>query len=95
MDIYVLGQMDIADKLLELETGEIEIVGRIVDASNASIYCKVGGVSAIYKPIAGERPLWDFPDGHLAWREVAAYIVSEELGLDCVPPTILREGRGV
>ena len=84
--------MVIADKLNELLTGEIEIVGRIVDASNASIYCKVGKVSAIYKPIAGERPLWDFPDGHLAWREVAAYIVSEEMGFHCVPPTVLREG---
>ena len=84
--------MVIADKLNELLTGEIEVVGRIVDASNASIYCKVGKVSAIYKPIAGERPLWDFPDGHLAWREVAAYIVSEEMGFHCVPPTVLREG---
>ena len=84
--------MVIADKLNELLTGEIEVVGRIVDASNASIYCNVGKVSAIYKPIAGERPLWDFPDGHLAWREVAAYIVSEEMGFHCVPPTVLREG---
>ena len=92
MDTYVQELMAIADNLLELQTGEIEIVGRIVDASNASIYCKVGKVSAIYKPIAGERPLWDFPDGHLAWREVAAYIVSEALGFHCVPPTILREG---
>lgn len=81
-----------ADKLGELQNGDIEIVGRLVDASNASIYCKVGKVSAIYKPIAGERPLWDFPDGHLAWREVAAFIVSQEMGLNCVPPTILREG---
>ena len=92
MGIYVQGQMAIADKLQELQNGEIEIVGRIVDASNASIYCKVGEVSAIYKPIAGERPLWDFPDGHLAWREVAAYIISEAMALHCVPPTILREG---
>ena len=60
--------------------------------SNASLYCSVGTVNAIYKPIAGERPLWDFPDGHLAWREVAAYQVSEALNLNCVPPTILREG---
>jgi hypothetical protein len=92
MGIYAQGQMAIVDKLQELQNGEIEIVGRIVDASNASIYCKVGDVSAIYKPIAGERPLWDFPDGHLAWREVAAYILSEELALHCVPATILREG---
>ena len=92
MDIYVQGQMAIVDRLQELQNGEIEIVGRIVDASNASIYCRVGDISAIYKPIAGERPLWDFPDGHLAWREVAAYILSEALALHCVPPTILREG---
>ena len=76
----------------QLVSQEIELVGRIVDASNASIFCKVGEVNAIYKPIAGERPLWDFPDGHLAWREVAAYKVSEALGLNCVPLTILREG---
>jgi hypothetical protein len=76
----------------ELLNSEIELVGRIVDASNASIFCKVGAVNAIYKPIAGERPLWDFPDGHLAWREVAAFQVSEALGLNCVPLTILREG---
>jgi hypothetical protein len=84
--------MDIADKLKELRTGEIKVEGRLVDASNASLYCSVGKVNAIYKPIAGERPLWDFPDGHLAWREVAAYQVSEALELNCVPPTILREG---
>lgn len=84
--------MDTADKLTELENAPIAIVGRLVDASNASLFCKVGEINAIYKPIAGERPLWDFPDGHLAWREVAAFKVSENLGLHCVPPTILREG---
>ena len=84
--------MVIADKIHELESGDIQIVGRLVNASNASLYCRVGSVSAIYKPIAGERPLWDFPDGHLAWREVATYKVSEALGLNCVPPTILRDG---
>lgn len=80
------------DKLIELQNAEIEIEGRLVDASNASLFCSVGKVNAIYKPIAGERPLWDFPDGHLAWREVAAYKVSEALQLNCVPPTILRDG---
>jgi hypothetical protein len=80
------------DKLIELQNAEIEIQGRLVDASNASLFCSVGKVNAIYKPIAGERPLWDFPDGHLAWREVAAYKVSEALQLNCVPPTILRDG---
>ena len=92
MDISVQEQMATVDNFDALTNGEIEIVGRLVDASNASIYCKVGGVSAIYKPIAGERPLWDFPDGHLAWREVAAYKVSQALGFNCVPLTILREG---
>jgi len=80
------------DNLSTLENAPIEIVGRLVDASNASLFCKVGSVNAIYKPIAGERPLWDFPDGHLAWREVAAYQMSQALELNCVPPTILREG---
>ena len=81
--------MVIEDKLFELQHGEIEVVGRLVNASNASLYCKVGSVSAIYKPIAGERPLWDFPSGHLAWREVATYKVSQALNLNCVPPTIM------
>lgn len=84
--------MDIADKLHELQNGEIEVIGRLVNASNASLYCRVGSLSAIYKPIAGERPLWDFPNGHLAWREVATYKVSQALKLNCVPPTIMREG---
>lgn len=47
---------------------------------------------AIYKPIRGERPLWDFPQGTLALREVAAYVVSEALGWDLIPPTVLRDG---
>lgn len=92
MDTYVQGQMDIEDSFAQLNTAPIEIVGRLVDASNASLFCKVGDVNAIYKPIAGERPLWDFPDGNLASREVAAFKVSEALQLNCVPPTILREG---
>jgi uncharacterized repeat protein (TIGR03843 family) len=48
--------------------------------------------SAIYKPSRGERPLWDFPDGTLAFREVAAYLVSRALGWPNIPPTILRDG---
>lgn len=51
---------------------------------------------AVYKPQRGERPLWDFPDGTLCYREVAAFLTSQELGWQIVPPTILREGpRGV
>lgn len=76
-----------------LETGELEILGRLVDASNASLLCKLPNESqVIYKPIAGERPLWDFPDGNLASREVAAFYVSEIGGFGVVPQTIMRDG---
>ena len=77
-----------------LNRGEIELQGRILPASNATFFGRVSldGVSieCVYKPVAGERPLWDFPDGTLAGREVAAYAVSEALGWDVVPPTVLR-----
>ncbi len=73
--------------------GELEIIGRLVDASNASLLCNLpGDIQVIYKPIAGERPLWDFPDGNLASREVAAYYISEVGNFKVVPKTILREG---
>ncbi len=76
--------------------GEIEILGRLVDASNATLFGQavLGSVkvSVIYKPRAGERPLWDFPSGSLADREVAAYKVSEALNWDLVPTTLLRDG---
>jgi len=79
-----------------IDVGELSVEGRFVDASNATLFAKSVleeiEVSVIYKPIAGERPLWDFPDGHLAGREVSAYLLSEELGLHLVPYTILREG---
>ena len=88
--------VDTDDVLQLLRSGELEIQGRLVDASNATLYCSVSldGVSAacVYKPIAGERPLWDFPDGTLAGREVAAYLVSEASGWDLVPPTVMRDG---
>lgn len=65
-----------------------------MDASNATLYCAItaGDVSAacVYKPVAGERPLWDFPDGTLAEREVAAHAVSDALGWGIVPPTVYR-----
>lgn len=79
-----------------LEDGEISVEGRLVDASNATLFVTVSDgtneARAIYKPIAGERPLWDFPDGNLASRERAAYLVSEALGIKCIPLTILRDG---
>jgi len=50
----------------------------------------------VYKPQRGERPLWDFPDGTLCYREVSAYIISDALGWQVVPPTVLRDGlRGL
>lgn len=83
--------MDTDDKIFE--TGELEIIGRLVDASNASLLCRLPNeLKVIYKPIAGERPLWDFPDGNLASREVAAFYISEVGEFNVVPKTVLREG---
>ena len=86
-----------ADGVLELlRRGRIEVEGRLVDASNATLFCGIAldGVTAqcVYKPVRGERPLWDFPDGTLAGREVATFLVSEAAGVHLVPPTVLREG---
>ncbi|MFD9010547.1 SCO1664 family protein [Streptomyces sp. NPDC059558] len=79
-----------------LAEGELTVIGRIREASNAVLLCSVTyeGVSAdcVYKPVKGERPLWDFPDGNLAQREVAAYLVSEATGWGLVPATVLRDG---
>jgi uncharacterized repeat protein (TIGR03843 family) len=79
-----------------LRNGEISIEGRVIDASNATFYCAVTAegrsAACVYKPVAGERPLWDFPDGTLAEREVAAYAVSSATGWDVVPPTVYRDG---
>jgi uncharacterized repeat protein (TIGR03843 family) len=72
--------------------GELELHGRIMPASNATFVGEIEGVQVVYKPVAGERPLWDFPDGTLAHREVAAYLVSEQTGWDVVPHTFLRDG---
>ena len=75
--------------------GTLDIEGRLIDASNATLYAAIalGDTTAacVYKPIQGERPLWDFPDGTLAYREVAAYAVSCATGWDVVPPTVLRD----
>ena len=110
--------------MLDLLTqGTLEIEGRLVDASNATLYCTIktgrpdprpeispkinraketknpknarrqqATIACVYKPIAGERPLWDFPAGTLAGREVAAYAVSRAAGWDVVPPTVMRDG---
>jgi hypothetical protein len=78
-----------------LRHGTLEVTGRLVHASNATLVGTLtrDGVEAscVYKPVAGERPLWDFPDGTLAAREVATHAVSEATGWGVVPPTVMRD----
>ncbi|MCV7193011.1 SCO1664 family protein [Mycolicibacterium brumae] len=79
-----------------LARGELRVLGRIRSASNATLLCEaeLDGATAhcVYKPIAGEAPLWDFPDGVLAGREFATYLISRRLGWNLVPHTVLRDG---
>ena len=80
---------------LLLATAELVVVGALSDASNLALLVRLGGEDgplAVYKPVSGERPLWDFPDGSLAAREVAARLVSHAGGWDVVPETVLRDG---
>jgi uncharacterized repeat protein (TIGR03843 family) len=88
--------LDVGRALTLLRNGDISVEGRLVDASNATLFCQIcyDGVDAtcVYKPVAGERGLWDFPDGTLAGREVASHLVSEATGWGVVPPTVLRDG---
>jgi uncharacterized repeat protein (TIGR03843 family) len=89
-------ELEVDDALTLLSAGELSVEGRLIDASNATLYCAISsdGVTAacVYKPVAGERPLWDFPDGSLAQREVAAYALSQATGWAIVPPTVYRDG---
>lgn len=84
-----------SDRLELLVTGRLTALGRIASASNLTVACEVTDgertEQCVYKPIRGEEPLWDFPDGTLAGREVASYLVSEELGWGLIPETVLRE----
>jgi uncharacterized repeat protein (TIGR03843 family) len=86
----------LSEIVVHLEQGTLEVTGRLVDASNATLYAKCSlaekSMPVIYKPVAGERPLWDFPDGNLAQREYAAYLISELGEFHVVPPTVLRDG---
>jgi uncharacterized repeat protein (TIGR03843 family) len=88
--------LDEGDALRMLEVGALELEGRLVDASNTTLraFLTLDGMTArcVYKPVQGERPLWDFPDGTLAGREVSAYLVSQATGWRLVPPTVLRDG---
>jgi uncharacterized repeat protein (TIGR03843 family) len=86
-----------SDDILDLlRRGTLELHGRLVLASNATFFGAVSldgeSFECVYKPVRGERPLWDFPDGTLAAREVAAYQLSVASGWDLVPPTVMRDG---
>ncbi|MGR6964225.1 SCO1664 family protein [Geodermatophilus sp. URMC 61] len=87
---------DDAEARALLLEGEIDLEGRMLDASNVTLvgYVRNGELEAecVYKPVAGERPLWDFPDGTLAGREVSAALISDATGWRIVPPTVLRDG---
>jgi len=88
--------IDIDETIRHLQNAILTVTGRLVDASNATLYANASfegsDIACIYKPIAGERPLWDFQDGNLAQREYASFLLSDKLELNIVPPTILRDG---
>jgi uncharacterized repeat protein (TIGR03843 family) len=96
----VRDKTSIEQDLVDLNNGTLTVTGRLVDASNATLYAMCSTkdslgereFACIYKPIAGERPLWDFPDGSLANREYLSFLISHWLELHLVPPTILRDG---
>ena len=94
MSPHELSRSGIPDPLAFLHDGEIEVEGRMPWASNATflvtVRCGDAEQRAIYKPVRGERPLWDFEPG-LHRREVAAFRLSETLGIGAVPPTVLRD----
>ncbi|MGH3544456.1 MAG: SCO1664 family protein [Mycobacteriales bacterium] len=89
-----------------LAAGELELRAQLITGNNAVFLADVTPVKdspsgaeatgkplrCVYKPVAGERPLWDFPDKVLAPREVAAYLIDQAAGWDMVPPTVLRDG---
>jgi hypothetical protein len=93
---------DPAATLEVLREGDLEVLGRVLASTNQALFCRLTQlcpdpepplvVDAIYKPIRGERPLDDFPDGTLSRREVAAHLVSEATGWAIVPPTVMRNG---
>jgi len=89
-------ELPVQDAIALLSKGSLGVEGRLIDASNATLYCSVSldGLTAacVYKPVTGERPLWDFPDGTLAEREVAAYELSAATPWAIVPPTVFRDG---
>jgi uncharacterized repeat protein (TIGR03843 family) len=95
-DAEVRAPRDDAEARTLLTEGEIDLEGRMLDASNVTLVGSIRTATlageCVYKPVAGERPLWDFPDGTLAGREISAFLVSEAMGWRVVPPTVLRDG---
>jgi len=91
---HTVGSLSAQELAAVLVRGELAVVGRLVQASNATLLvdASLDGVSAraVYKPVRGERPLWDFPHGTLADREVATYLLAEAAGWDTVPLTVPR-----
>lgn len=82
--------------LVALASGQLEVEGRLARASNTTLRCLVQvapgvRIRCVYKPVRGERPLWDFPDGTLCHREVAAHDLGVALGWSIVPPTAWRD----
>ena len=79
-----------------IKNANLIVIGRLVDASNATLQATLENSEpakkVIYKPVLGERPLWDFADGNLANREYAAFLLSHLAEFDLVPTTVLREG---
>ena len=79
-----------------IKSANLIVIGRLVDASNATLQATLENtdpvMKVIYKPVLGEKPLWDFADGNLANREYAAYLLSELADFNLVPTTVLREG---
>lgn len=89
------GVVDKAQVIEALQQGTVDLQGQFLSGSNytflGDLTHKENSFQVVYKPVRGEQPLWDFPHGSLARREVAAYLISEALGWDLVPPTIFRK----
>jgi hypothetical protein len=88
--------ISLSELLTVLGQGQMEVHGLLPYGSNYTFLAAVSHcerkVLAVYKPARGERPLWDFPEETLGLREVAAFVVSNALGWDFVPPTVYRDG---
>lgn len=89
--------LDESTIFLTLQTGETQLQGQFVQGSNYTFLVNITlgetQLTAVYKPMRGEQPLWDFPSNSLSKREVAAYLVSQALGWDLVPPTLFRRKK--